>query len=106
MIFEHFGEAEIQNLGIAAAGNEYVGGLDVAMNDAFLVCRPQPFRQRDREIQSAADPQLCRFLCPFRGYTLDPLAESLPLEQLHHDERLALMFPEFVDGADVRMIER
>ena len=33
----HFGEAEIQNFGVATFGDENIGGLDVAMHDAFAV---------------------------------------------------------------------
>ena len=32
-----FGQAEVENLGVSALGHENVGGLDVAMDDAFAV---------------------------------------------------------------------
>jgi len=35
-----------------------------------------------------------------------PLLEGLPFEQLHGDERLAFVFINVVDGADVGMIQR
>jgi len=35
----------------------------------------------------------------------DRVLESLPFEQFHGNERLALLVANFVDGADARMIE-
>ena len=32
-----FGEAEVENFGVAAIGDENIGGLDVAVDDAFSV---------------------------------------------------------------------
>lgn len=37
---------------------------------------------------------------------LEELAEGLPLEQFHHDERRALVRPQVVNGADVWVAER
>ena len=36
----------------------------------------------------------------------DALPQRAPLEQLHHDERPALVLVDVVDGADVRMVQR
>ena len=36
---------------------------------------------------------------------IDPLIERLAFEQLHDNEALIAMLSDFVDGADVRMIQ-
>src|SRR5882724_9882504 len=36
----------------------------------------------------------------------DTFLERFALEQLHHDERLPIVFPNFVNGADIGMIQR
>ena len=42
----------------------------------------------------------------FDGLPANAVLESLPLEQLHGDERTAFELPNIVNGADVGMIER
>ena len=37
---------------------------------------------------------------------LDQLLDRPPFEQLHHDERLAVVFAELVNGTDVRVLQR
>ena len=51
----YFGQPEIQNLGVAACGDENVGRLNVAMNDTFAMRRLQPIRNFDGDIQKALD---------------------------------------------------
>ena len=82
---------------MVALGDEQVGRLDVAVDDAAPVRRIEGVghlsRQRD-------DP---------RGRhraVLDQFTHGHALEALHDDEGLALVLAEFVDGADVRVLER
>ena len=51
---EYLGEAEIENLGVLVAGDEDIGRLDVAMNDALTVRGLQAFGDFDRERQQAS----------------------------------------------------
>ena len=37
LVVVELGEAEVENFGVAALGDENIGGLDVAMNDVFLM---------------------------------------------------------------------
>ena len=46
-----FGQAEIENFGVAAIGDEEIGGFDVAMDDAFGVRGVQRVGDFDAEIQ-------------------------------------------------------
>src|SRR6201984_3846645 len=36
----------------------------------------------------------------------DPVLERQPIQKLHHDEGLAILLPDFIDRADVGMVER
>jgi hypothetical protein len=45
------GEAEVENLGVASRGHENIGGLDVAMNDAFGVSGFEGVRNVDTDFQ-------------------------------------------------------
>ena len=89
-------EAEVENFGVAAVGDENVGGLYVAMNDVFLmggIERVGNFNaERDEHFEG--------------DRTLgDVLLQCGALEEFHGDEGLAVCFANVVDGADVGMIE-
>ena len=45
----HLGQAEVENLGVSALGDEDVRGLDVAMNDAFGVGRVESVGNLDAQ---------------------------------------------------------
>ena len=69
------------------------GGLDVAMDDAFAVRRVERVGNLDADVDDLVRPSAARR----RGDR-----EALALHELHHDERLALVLADVVDGADVR----
>ncbi len=90
-------EAEVEHLHRAAAREEDVGRLDVAMQDAFGVRRVERVGDLRRDVEHV--PQIER---PSR----QPPIERLAVEQLHREIELAFVLVEAVDRADVRMIER
>src|SRR5580658_8699293 len=91
-----FGKAKIENLGVAAFGDEDVGGLDVAVNDALGVGGIEGIRYFDGEIEKALHVQ---------GTAGDQILESLALETFHGDESPSVFFANVVDSADVGMVE-
>src|SRR5262245_21509761 len=66
------------------------------MEDASAVSRIQRIRNLDAEVDGLMDLER-----PVR----QQLAQGLPLEQLHHEVRAALVLADVVDGADVRMVQ-
>src|SRR5215472_6260654 len=59
--------------------------------------RIQSVRNLNREVEQCVDLKRLAF---------DQVPERLSFEQLHGDERLALMFANFVNRADIGMVER
>ena len=51
----HFGQVEVENFGVAALDDENVGGLDVAVNDAFAVRGIQRVGHLNGEIQHGVE---------------------------------------------------
>ena len=66
------------------------------MNDSFRVCRGQRVRNLTTQIEQYAERQ---------RVATDVLPEGLPLEQFQDNETLALMFADFINRADVGMVE-
>ena len=92
-----FCQAEIENFYRAALGEENICRLDVAMDDAFGVCGVE----RVGDLNSYVDDFIKR-----HGTAADAMLQRLPIKVFHRDEPLAIAFIDFVDGADVRMIQR
>ncbi len=90
-------QAEIENLCVVVGGDENIGRLDIAMDDALGVRRFEPFGDFDAQIEQ----QIERERLP-----TDPVLERLAFEALHRQERLAFVFADFVDRADIGMVER
>jgi len=95
-IGDELGEAEIENFDGAAFGDDDVGGLDVAMDDAFLVSGTEGIGELNADIDGARNGEFA---------LREDLVEGQAFEELHGDEGDAFMLFDGVDGADSGMIE-
>ena len=91
------GEAEVEDLHPAVAGDEDVLGLQVAVDDALVVRGGEAAGDLDGVVDGLARRQR-------RG--ADARAQRLAFEQLRDDVGRAVVAADVVDGEDVRMIER
>jgi hypothetical protein len=86
-----------ENLGLLAIGDEDVGRLDVAVQDAARVRGVERVGNLHAEPQQHAD---------LERPAVDLARQRAPFEQLHRDEGAPVVLVHLVDGADVRMVER
>ncbi len=92
----HFGQTEVEDFGVATVGYENVGGFDVAMDDAFAVGGVEAVGHVDGEGEEAFE---------VHGAAVDGVLERLAVEKFHGDEGFVVGVADFVDGADIGMIE-
>ena len=90
------GQAEVEDLRVAAFSDEDVGGLDVAVDDALRVRRADRLGNLDRQGKHRLGLQ---------AFRREQCGEGLPFERLHDDEIPAIVLVDVVDGADMRMVE-
>ena len=91
------GQPEIENLRVAAAGDEQIRRLDVAVDDPGSVRRLERVGDLDRERQQLIDLERA---------PADPMLQRRPVEELHDEERAAVLLADIVNGADVGVIQR
>jgi hypothetical protein len=93
---KQFGQAEIEDLGLAAFGYEYVRRLDVPMDDACGVCDIESVGNLDSKVNNL-----------FNGESLamDMLTERFTVNEFHDDERMVVLLADIVNGADAGVIE-
>ena len=93
----HLGQAEVEQLDVAVAGDHHVLRLQIAMDHAALVRAGQHVGHLRRDAQS--------FLQRNRALQ-DRRSKRLTLDHLHGDVCDVVDAADVVDGHDVRMIER
>ena len=91
-----FCQAKVEQLCLSAIGDENIGRLDVAMNDFFGMSRIECIGNLRPQIEHLID---------FHRLSVDRVLERLSLHHLHRDERTPFVLADFVDGADVGMVE-
>src|ERR1700687_5600449 len=89
-------QSKVQNLGVAAFGDKDVGWLDVPVDDAFCVGRVKRVRNLDSQRQNQLS---------FQRSASNAVLQRQAIQKFHGDERLAVLVVNFVDGADVGMIQ-
>ena len=92
-----FRQSEIQNFRVPALGNKNVRRLDVAVDDAFRMRCFERFGDFHRQIQ-----QQPHFQWPVR----DAVLQRGAFQKLHRNKRLRIVLADFVNRADVWMIQR
>src|ERR1700732_1932463 len=81
---------------MTALSDKDVSRLDVAMDDSFGMRRIQCVRNLDSQLQHLLKRQ---------RLAGDAFLQRLPVETLHRNKRLTAVFPDLVDGANVRMVQ-
>ncbi len=89
-------QAEIQYLGVPALGHEDVRRLDVAVDDAGSVSGVERVGDVDGDGEKNVR---------FQRTPGDAVLQRQPVQKFHGDERFAVLLVNFVDGADVGMVQ-
>ena len=92
----NLGQAEIQNLRASALGYENVCGFDVPMHDILRMSGVQGVGNLNRQAQQNIGPD---------GPSADALLQRKSIQKLHGDERRTVLVVNFVNGANIGMIQ-
>ena len=93
----HLRQTEVENFGVSALGDENVGRLDVAMNNALGVGGVERIGDFDAQGEN-------RF--QFHGAGADQVLERDAVKKFHDQKGAAVFLADVVDRADVGMVER
>ena len=72
-------------------------GFDVAMNDSFQMGHIESVGELNSHVQSGFDVQ---------GSSRNSVPQCHAIQKFHHNERLAVLLADLVNGADVGMVQR
>ena len=92
-----FCQSEIENLGMVALGDENIRRLNVAMDNVLGVGRLERVGNFNRQTQKQSQ---------FDGTEGDAVFQRRPFQKLHRDERLIVVLANFINRADVGMVQR
>src|SRR5215467_12243940 len=92
----HFSQAKVENLGVATLRHKDVRRLDVAVNYAFRMCCIQSVCNINRNVQK---------LFQFHRTASNHMPQCLAVQEFHGDKRLRSMLSNFVNRADIRMVQ-
>src|SRR5215472_17966076 len=87
---------KVQNFRLPSCRDEDVRWLDVPVNDSFRMGSIQRICDLDAEIEHRFD---------FHRLASDQVPERLPLQQFHGNEGSPIGLVNFVDRADIRVIQ-
>ena len=91
-----FRQSKIQKLGVTTAVHKNVRRLEVAMDDVSSVRRFKSIGDLQSQIEKRFQRQRT---------SSNPGLQGMALQQLHRNEILAVLFPDVVDGAYIRMVQ-
>ena len=94
---DYFCQTKIQNLGAPAVSHEYVGGLDITVDDALFVSGVERISDFRSQVQH---------LFKLQGLARNAVLQRRTLQILHGNERLPVRFADIMNGANVGMIQR
>jgi hypothetical protein len=92
-----FASPKSKNLRLTSIRDEDVRRLDVPVDDALRMCRVESVGNLDAQIEDRFDLQ---------SLATDDMPQRLPLQQFHCNEGSSIDLINFVDRADVRMVQR
>jgi hypothetical protein len=81
---------------VSSLGDKNVRWLDVAVNDAFGVSRLEGISHFDGQHQNPFN---------FHRTPSDKVLQCHAIQKLHRNEGLILVFADFIDGADVGVVQ-
>ena len=85
------------NFGVAPLGDENIGRLDVPVDDAFRVGGVESVSNFNGNVEQGFE---------FHGTAHDDVLEGRAVEEFHGDEAPAVLLADFVDGANIRVVQR
>ena len=92
----HLGQSEIEDLGVAALGDENICRLNIAMHNAFAMRSIERLRNFDPQTQHGFE---------FQRTPGDQVLESDAIQVLHHYVGFAVLLAYVMDRTNVGMVQ-